>query len=208
MTQQYVWYVSYGSNLLRERFDCYIKGGTPPGSTQEERGCREGHRTPPRDDREVSIPYQLYFAKEQSKWGKGGVAFIGHTEMTHSPTIGRMYLITKEQFEDVVAQENGVANLSIDLGQMICQKKVRLNGSWYGTVVYLGDTDGHPKCTFTANEDPCGTLNAPAKSYLKIIFRGLRQLNKTAQEAAYYLVKVPGANQQYTVETIQDLDSC
>jgi hypothetical protein len=27
-----VWYAGYGSNLLRRRFDCYIKGGKPEGS--------------------------------------------------------------------------------------------------------------------------------------------------------------------------------
>ncbi|MBL0236650.1 MAG: hypothetical protein IPQ02_08595 [Saprospiraceae bacterium] len=36
----YIWYASYGSNLLEERFQCYIKGGMPKGSTKTYLGCR------------------------------------------------------------------------------------------------------------------------------------------------------------------------
>lgn len=71
-----VWYVSYGSNLMEERFHCYIKGGIPAGSNEAEKGCRD--HTLPVHNKGCELPYPLYFAKDTSKWGTGGVAFIGH----------------------------------------------------------------------------------------------------------------------------------
>ena len=38
--EELVWYLSYGSNLLEERFLCYIEGGTPPGSKSFHSGSR------------------------------------------------------------------------------------------------------------------------------------------------------------------------
>src|SRR6185312_10705420 len=43
-----VWYAGYGSNLLRRRFDCYIKGGKPEGSKKTYSGCRD--KNDPRGD--------------------------------------------------------------------------------------------------------------------------------------------------------------
>ena len=31
---EWVWYVSYGSNMARRRFDCYLSGGAAPGATR------------------------------------------------------------------------------------------------------------------------------------------------------------------------------
>jgi hypothetical protein len=100
-----VWYAGYGSNLLRARFDCYINGGTPAGSTRTYTGCRD--KTPPRADRQVKLPHQLYFADRSEAWG-GAVAFISPTP-SNATTFARMYLITYGQFNDVVRQENGLA---------------------------------------------------------------------------------------------------
>ena len=38
--EELVWYLSYGSNLLEERFLCYIEEGTPPGSKSFHSGSR------------------------------------------------------------------------------------------------------------------------------------------------------------------------
>jgi hypothetical protein len=98
-----VWYAGYGSNLLRSRFDCYLSGGTPKGSTKAYTGCRD--RTAPRGDRPITIPHQLYFADHSPGWN-GAVAFVRRAA-SDATTYARMYLITYGQFNDVVRQENG-----------------------------------------------------------------------------------------------------
>lgn len=77
---KYVWYASYGSNLLEERFLCYIRGGQPAGSTESEPGARDPSL--PLRSIQFSMPYPLYFAKERTKWGKGGVALFVKSEMS------------------------------------------------------------------------------------------------------------------------------
>jgi len=37
--QEYVWYVGYGSNLNKQRFLCYILGGTPKYGCKPNEGC-------------------------------------------------------------------------------------------------------------------------------------------------------------------------
>jgi hypothetical protein len=98
-----VWYASYGSNLKRERFVCYIKGGTPKGSAKRNEGCRD--KSEPAESRPISINGEIYFAGQSRPWGNGGVAFIRENSEQGS-TLGRKYLITEEQFNDVVMQEN------------------------------------------------------------------------------------------------------
>ena len=85
--QNYVWYACYGSNLYKKRFMEYIKKCPDPSS--------------PKGDKKILVPYPLYFAKESSRWG-GGVAFIGLRKNRKNPSLGRMYLITEEQFEDTL----------------------------------------------------------------------------------------------------------
>ena len=36
-----VWYVSYGSNLHRDRFQSYLEGGRMPGGLRADAGCRD-----------------------------------------------------------------------------------------------------------------------------------------------------------------------
>ena len=85
-----IWYAGYGSNLSRARFNCYIGGGTPEGSTRTYPGCRD--KTPPRPDRELKLPHQLYFAGHSNTWN-AAVAFIRPTP-PNATTYARMYLIT------------------------------------------------------------------------------------------------------------------
>ena len=98
-----VWYATYGSNLLRERFDCYIQGGQPAGAGNTYKGCRE--KANARETRRVVLPYSLYFAERSKTWG-GAIAFIRRS-ISDARTYGRMYLVTYGQFNDVVRQENG-----------------------------------------------------------------------------------------------------
>jgi len=69
-----VLYVSYGSNLLRERFMAYITGGRFAGSSAAHPGCRDA--SPPREELTLRLPYALHFARESVHWGGGGVCFL------------------------------------------------------------------------------------------------------------------------------------
>ena len=70
-----VWYAVYGTNLNEQRFSCYIKGGTPEGTSKFDVGCRD--KTPAVDGGMISIPLQLYFTKSSPKWENKSVGFLG-----------------------------------------------------------------------------------------------------------------------------------
>ena len=132
-----VWYVCYGSNLLEERFLCYIKGGMIPGNTRSERGAKD--TTLPVRSEKCTIDHELFFSTPVKKWFDSGVAYInprksaeGRDRIAFKPretgkemvqnaipessqlignnqvTLGRRYLITLGQFLDVVRQENAL----------------------------------------------------------------------------------------------------
>ncbi|MDN4075611.1 hypothetical protein [Fictibacillus terranigra] len=187
----YVWYASYGSNMNQARFSCYIEGKQAEGSLKPEKGCR--NCDPPRADKPVNIQYPLYFSKQESKWGKGGVAFIGHREDEHEKTAGRMYLISDEQFVDVASQENGIEGLAIDFERIKESRFLPLTEGWYGTIVYLGDSDGYPIFTFTSNHDMGEEeFMAPSFAYLKTIAKGLETLGMDRQAVVEYLLTKNG----------------
>ena len=131
-----VWYASYGSNLSYSRFLCYINGGTPGGSSKRCEGCSD--KTPPQDRRPITIPHELYFARESSSWGGKGVAFVKSQRDDNVKTFGRMYLITREQFTQIVRQENGRlpddTRIIIDFEDTITQGQSMIKGG-VGTAV-------------------------------------------------------------------------
>src|SRR5687768_2345052 len=73
--QNLIWYASYGSNLNRDRFYLYIKGGPLPGKNRVYPGCR--NKTLPSAEKNLFLNYELYFARKATvTWGGGGVGFI------------------------------------------------------------------------------------------------------------------------------------
>ncbi len=72
--EKHVWYCSYGSNLLIERFRLYIEGGTADFIDRDFKGCHD--KTMPVIDEGYLIPYELYFLKKAMQWENMGVAFI------------------------------------------------------------------------------------------------------------------------------------
>ena len=97
---QRLWYVAYGSNLSLERFRVYLQGGRPVGGARDYPGCRD----PLGPERDVSlmIPGGLRFVGVSSVWG-GGMAV--YDARAGGEIAARAYLITAEQFVDVLAQE-------------------------------------------------------------------------------------------------------
>lgn len=194
-----VWYAAYGSNLHRDRFLHYIAGGRPDGSARVYDGCTD--TTLPTDD----IPIRFagarpHFALTSWVWG-GGIAFLDaqHDESAHG--LGRAYEIAIAQFDDVLAQENGLPTarsspVALD-GALTTGRAVVGNGA-YETIVHLGDFAGAPVLTFTAPftvrealtgsghvaRTPAGqttpvpvpvATNRPSPAYLRMIGGGLRE---------------------------------
>jgi hypothetical protein len=171
-----IWYASYGSNLsYHNRFMCYIAGGKPEGSSKRNSGCRD--TTPPLDNKPISLPFDLYFAGYAESW-RGAPAFIRRGEKT-AITYGRMYLITDEQFNDVVLQEN---DREVDgtrfvpaFEQLARENEFVLPGDGlYGHLLHVGQQSGSPVITFTAMRGDL-PIAAPSEAYLKIIASGIKE---------------------------------
>jgi hypothetical protein len=170
-----VWYAGYGSNLSRDRFSCYIAGGTPAGTIRTYDGCRD--RTPPRRTTALRFPGALAFAGESTVWG-GGTAFLdpgGDNEV-----VARAYLVTVDQLDDVAAQETR-----------------------YDGVFTVGDRDGVPVVALTSSvtHEPA----APSAAYLRTLLGGLTDGLLGADEAIAYLLAVPGVDLVWDEATIRAL---
>lgn len=168
-----VWYACYGSNLLQERFLCYIQGGQPAGANTSYIGCED--KTPPIDSEEMYISAEIYFAKVSRNWN-GGIAFIRTTFTPTASTYGRIYLITKGQLIDIARQEtNTSTSLEIEFGKVIKNGSyIFKQPSWYGNLLYLGEHNGFPIFTIT-NEQDSQSSTKHSNAYLKTIIDGLRE---------------------------------
>jgi hypothetical protein len=174
----YVWYASYGSNLAyRRRFLCYIEGGKPAGSNKESPGCRD--KTHPSAIRPITLNYELFFAGHFRGWD-GAAAFI-KSSTGDAVSLGRMYLISYDQFNDVVLQENGRevdgASLIPPYERLVHEKEHLLPGlRTYGRLLLLGnDEEGRPILTFTSPEDIDLPVAPPSEPYVKIIAAGIKE---------------------------------
>jgi hypothetical protein len=200
-TPDLVWYASYGSNLCAERFRCYVAGGIPPGLTRPCRGARDTR--PPREDRPLDIDHRLYFAGFAEPWG-GAPCFVDTVESPDTPTHARAYLITWEQFEDVVAQENGrpTSRIDLDRGDLGAGFGIRLGSGRYENLLCFGRRDdGFPVMTITSPWTMSDAqLAAPSPAYLKVMITGLRQSHGMSDDAIVaYLAAAPGCSEQLVV---------
>ncbi|WP_407375606.1 gamma-glutamylcyclotransferase [Methanobrevibacter sp.] len=152
---EYIWYVSYGSNMLFERFMCYIKGGSYRGSTYRD-ACSD--TASPAEVRAFEIPYDMYFGNTSGSWQSCGVSFLDTTKDGHA--LGVAYLITKEQFEHVIAEENGGRTPTPGYG-------------WYEDVISLGEIEGIEVKTVTNNN--LRPYNDPCLDYLDTLVKGIRE---------------------------------
>ncbi|MDT0641976.1 hypothetical protein RM553_03945 [Zunongwangia sp. F363] len=171
-----VWYACYGSNIREKRFLCYIEGGTPEGAVRNFAGCT--NPAAPKENHPVEIKRELYFAKESVTWNGGGIGFLKPEEKSSSATLGRQYLITSDQFVELVKQELKMeGELSINFeelvenGSYICSP-----GGRYGQLVCLGHRDGKPIFTFTSEHYLEEEINPPNKAYVSTIISGLREI--------------------------------
>lgn len=181
-----VWYAAYGSNLSRTRFDVYLKGGRPEGATHTYPGCRD--TSPPWDDVATEVDGRLAFGGWSQTWG-GGVALLRDAPGTMAKA--RLYLVTIEQFEDVVAQENWLLPGTVVIEHTTEQTVLDAEHT-YRVVARLGSRDGLPILTVTQVSTAATTPPTPA--YLRHIADGLRGSHGMGtDEVVGYLAAAIGA---------------
>jgi hypothetical protein len=184
---RYVWYAAYGSNLSRKRFDCYIKGGRPDGAQRNYPGCSDP--SAPKSDRPWDLPGALVFGKESLNWTGRGVAFLDTTK-TEETAKGRLYLVTHEQLEDIVAQENHSRIGDVTLPDPSPGSVYNLKHGFYPLVIGLSEVDGHVVVSIT---DILEEHTKPSPEYLRHIAQGLRESHVMSDEQVItYLAARPG----------------
>lgn len=204
----YIWYASYGSNISTNRFLCYIKGGQAIGATTSEEGCRDN--TLPIKYENILINRKQYFSKNSKRWQNKGVAFLDNGT-SKEVTYGRMYLVTKMQFEDIVKQEN-VIKVSEKLDCKLEEARkfgsaVVVPGSWYGRILFLGEFDKYPIFTFT-NVDEMSDENivSPSEKYIQMIGRGLiENYNFDLNTLTEYFLEKKGIKSHYSIEKLREM---
>jgi hypothetical protein len=194
-----VWYVAYASNLGTERFRCYLAGGRPDGGQRSYPGCRD-----PADPAEwfsFEHPGGLVFAGTSGVWG-GGMAFFDPDR--DGRVACRAYLVTVEQFGDVVAQEmrhppggdfaRALAAVVPEVGELHT-----LGPGRYETVLRLGARDGVPMLTVTSSDVEAVGRSAPSAAYLRSIAAGLREAHGWDDgRIAEYLAAAAGLDGPWT----------
>ncbi|XP_015943378.1 histone deacetylase 5 [Arachis duranensis] len=199
----YIWYASYGSNMWNSRFLCYIAGGQVEGMKKTCSGSLD--KALPKAIVWKTFPCHTFFGREASHtWGPGGVAFLNPVETSQYKTHMCLYKISMEQFNDILFQENG---LSIDTGSplldiatlnAISEKEFNsqeVKDGWYGNVVYLGKEQDIPIVTMTCSlADIEGfksgklPLRAPNEAYTKTLIKGLVEGKQLSEgEAIAYI---------------------
>jgi hypothetical protein len=187
-----IWYVAYGSNLSRERFCHYLRGGRPDGVERDYPGCRDS--SDELDSFGLLISGGLYFAGRSSGWG-AGMAF--YDPEVAGEVAARAYLITAEQFVDVLAQETRRSpGMTLDLGPVFRGERYSNGVGGYPILVRVGERHGLPLVTFTRERRAAPAFAAPSEPYLAAMATGLREAHGWSEEQIdRYLSAIPGAAQ-------------
>jgi hypothetical protein len=199
---QRLWYVAYGSNLSLHRFQVYLQGGTPVGGARGYPGARD--RLGPIQDVSLLVPGGLRFVGVSSVWG-GGMAI--YDARADGEIATRAYLITAEQFVDVLAQEMRLEpDLDVNLSAVRETGWHSLGPGRYQTLAHVGDRDDLPMLTFTSADVDHHPLNAPTEGYLRTIAVGLRESHGWTRTAiGRYLARFPGAAGAWSARSIEGL---
>ena len=202
----FVWYASYGSNLLEARFNCYLFGGRVHGMSRDSYGARDP--TPASASTVLRLQCRVFFADaRRTFWGFGGSAMLDLAPEGSQEVLIRLYKVTLQQFNDIVAQENGLPPPLPVEHRLTCEDlaglrdqgpgnlSVQFKGgsNYYPAVAYLGDHDGAPILTFTClPEDVPRFLSGelptapPAENYLRVLRRGVQELEQVGVDPRQY----------------------
>ena len=187
---KHIWYVAYGSNLSRERFCYYLRGGRPAGSERDHPGCRD--TGDPSESFGLLIGGCVYFAGHSSIW-RAAMAF--YDPGAPGEVAARAYLITTQQFADILAQETRRSpGMTLDLAPAFRGERYSEGAGAYPILVRVGERRGLPLVTFTRDRHTAPTLAAPSASYLAAMAVGLREAHGwTQNQINRYLSALPGA---------------
>ena len=137
------------------------------------------------------MPGRLVFAWHSPTWD-GSIAF-------HDPTgAGRVlstaYLLPRAGFSDVVEQEMWrQPGAEHDLAEVLDHGRQVLGPGRYETLHLVGELDGRPVVTFSADDLSLLEPGDPAPAYLATMARGLRHAHGLDDEAvADYLLTAAG----------------
>lgn len=177
-----LWYASYGSNLSRDRFDCYIEGGRPVGAARSYVGARDS--SPPTGVVSLRIPGEVFFGWHSPTWD-GGVAFLDLE--APGTALARAYRLTEEQLADVVAQEmHRDPGEVVDVAHLVDHGVLVLGDGRYESLHVVAEVDGEPVVTFTCPEHvDRPAANAPSAPYLRMIAAGLREAHPEVDPLEY-----------------------
>jgi hypothetical protein len=194
---QHIWYVAYGSNLSRERFCYYLHGGRPDGNDRDYPGCRDP--SDPMDSFGLLIAGGVYFAGRSSSW-RAGMAF--YDPEAPGEVAARAYLITAEQFVDVLAQETlRSPGMALDLAPAFRGDRYSNGVGGYPILVRVGGRGGVPLVTFTRDRRSASTLVAPAVVYLAAMATGLREAHGWSRtQIDRYLSALPGCSVEHRLK--------
>lgn len=169
-----LWYVSYGSNLLRARFLTYLLGGRADGLDRSYPTTDDPR--PPVAEAALLLPGSIRFAREAASWGGGGVAFWDPDHGGGTPARG--WLVTLRQFEELLHLENG----GLHRRRTAVPQQLWSTGGcdvagdgWYSRLVLLGQLDGAPAVTFTATAGDMSVANPPGSAYAGVVARGIAE---------------------------------
>ncbi|MGV8874376.1 MAG: hypothetical protein ACOH2Q_17720 [Rhodococcus sp. (in: high G+C Gram-positive bacteria)] len=174
---EHVWYLSYGSNLLRERLLAYLTGS--------DEGSEFGAHPPapstalPAEERWLWIDHPLYFAGVSRRWA-GSSAFVSLTSNPANRSLAHAYLIDRDQFSHLAAVENVVESIDVRAAETLAsgewaqlavdREGERFRGK-YDALLRLPNIDDRPAFTLTSSivREP----GEPSSRYLSTIRRGL-----------------------------------
>ncbi len=203
----YVWYATFGTGLSKDNFNCLIRGGVMEGSRVTHQGCRDN--TLPDKDKFLSLPFELFFAGESKSW-HGGRLILDTKRTSNAHTIARAYLITIEQFEDIVAQENLQGQPArLPLSRAIHHGYAKIEGiqgeRLYDELLYCGHEDRTPMFTLTSSQ-PRFPGAPPSSGYTLALMKGLSQNpNMTTEAVVDYIARTPGISEKFIKEELPDI---
>ncbi len=179
-----VWYAAYGSNCDDARLLTYLQGGVLPETGQDHPGSAQP--APPRDWLPLTVARALGFGGHSAAWG-GAPAVL---TTTPGLALGRAWLLSWRQLEDVVAQENGEPHEPLPLPHD--RVTVHPDGL-YGSLERLGSLREVPVVTCATPPERLPSAAAPSGRYLGVIARGLLATYRlTPSRVATYLAEATG----------------
>ena len=163
---EYIWYVTYGSNMCFERFASYIQGGECKRNGKEYEPCAD--TTLPAESVAVEVFGDMYFANfNKGSWENSAVSFFNKDGFNIA--ICRAYLIKESQLAHIHKWEGRGAD-------------------WYPDLVELDDIMGIKAVTFTNNKvKRYAPMSDISMAYISNIIDGFVEMGFTEGDAFEYV---------------------